>query len=636
MAKQTSGRRVSCMESDDFRHVMVITSRVKAGMEAFPVSTYYGPKSGVPRMASRRTHYLRQIKGIRSWLLMALVCLPWAIHATDGHANREQPVSTQRPRLDVDISLVEGKDGTASAVGVAYVYRPISERATSLDFDTLEPMLLRVTDQVTKLQVSDDRGTVAVSGPVKKVMNGENFQSWTFTRPIQGMLRVNYVIPVAKPLTPKRGPHLDLQAAGGGLSGAFVGFMLWPHTDAHDYQVTVRWHLPSGQRAVSSQGEGDFAGNFSYQVLMDTLFLAGPVQVAAGDAAGHFKAYVLGMDARQLASLSAWAAKAYDVESTAFRVAQGQPYRFMVRSYAGGPIDSGRSSDHAFMLYLPAGFDPDNQELHSLVAHEMVHSLVKDLDDAPGDEGDWYTEGTADYFSQTLPFRAGLYTRDEYRELVNSESAEYYTNALRDVDNKQLSRVMWSGRNAWTLPYARGALYFADLNAQLRKHGSHLTVLDLVNETSARIAAGATADASTWKNVLSNKVGDWAVEHWRNMMAGRLLMLAPDAFGRCLVGKAAKVGAFDLGFAKPVRVTAGQAIEGVKSGSNAAKAGLQDGDIISQDIDINPLASSFNAPMRLAVHREGKEKLVVYDPHSGSLDGMVWELGEQYCNTEDR
>ena len=39
----------------------------------------------------------------------------------------------------------------------------------------------------------------------------------------------------------------------------------------------------------------------------------------------------------------------------------------------------------------------------------MVHALIKDLDDAPGDEGDWYTEGTADYFAIVLPNKAGLF-----------------------------------------------------------------------------------------------------------------------------------------------------------------------------------------------------------------------------------
>lgn len=83
------------------------------------------------------------------------------------------------------------------------------------------------------------------------------------------------------------------------------------------------------------------------------------------------------------------------------------------------------------------------------------------------------------------------------------------------------------------------------------------------------------------ENVLSNEAGDWAVEHWQ-------------------------------------------------------KAGLQCGDVVGQDVGIHPLASSFNAPMRLVVHREGAEKLVVYDPHAGSLDGMAWELDEQHCNTQDR
>ncbi|MBE1162343.1 hypothetical protein [Dyella acidiphila] len=540
--------------------------------------------------------------------------------------------------LDITLAPVLNADNTATGISVHYVLSPSKEPASrpALALDTLAPSLLRTSDQVTQLRVTDDKGAVELAPPVAKQTNDGNFQVWTAARPTSGSLHIAYVVPVAAAKPSKRGPHIDLQAAGGGLSGAFVGFLLLPDNRSEAFRVHLHWQLPSGQMAVSSNGIGDFSGVFNAGKLDDMLFLAGPVKTYAPS--GHsdgFHVYALGLPEEQLKTAANWTARAYEAERKAFRIPPSQPYRFLIRSYDGGPIDSGRSSDSSFMLYLPTGFDAGRVELHNLVAHEMVHSLMKDLDDAPGDEGDWYTEGTADYFSEILPWAAGLYTPRQYLDLVNEEAAEYYTNALRDVSNQQLAKVMWSGRNAWMLPYARGALYFADLDAKLRLHHSTLTVLDLVNATSERIEHGAPATDATWTAVLKDQVGAWALADWQHMMDGQLIMPAAGAFGTCLAGSATQVGIFDLGFAKPIRVMANEAVSGVVKGSNADKAGLRDGDVIAETIDINPIAGSFVSLIHIPIRRGTSPLMVSYNPRSGSVPGMNWRLSgagaEQRC-----
>lgn len=531
--------------------------------------------------------------------------------------------------LDITLAPVINASNNATGMSVHYVLSPSKGPASGLAlmFDTLQPSLLRTSDQVTMLHVADDKGDVALAPPVVKQMNDRSFQVWSATRPTSGPLHVAYVVPVAAAKPSKRGPHIDLQAAGGGLSGAFVSFLLLPDSRSEVFRVHLHWQFPAGQMAVSSNGVGDFSGEFNASRLDDMLFLAGPVKTysPSGNSSG-FNVYALGLPEEQLKAVAGWTARAYEVERKAFRVPASQPYRFLIRSYDGGPIDSGRSSDSSFMLYLPIGFDTGRVELHSLVAHEMVHSLMKDLDDASGEEGDWYTEGTADYFSKTLPWAAGLYTAQQYLDLVNEEAAQYYTNALRDVSNKQSANVMWSGRNAWMLPYARGAIYLADLDAKLRLHHSTLTVLDLVNATSERIEHGAPATDTTWTAVLKDKVGVWALTDWQHMMDGQLIMPAPGAFGTCLTGGATKVGIFDLGFAKPIRVMANETVSGVVKGSNADKAGLRNGDVITETIDINPIAGSFDNLIHIPIRRGASPMMISYNPRSGWVTGMSWRL----------
>ena len=390
-------------------------------------------------------------------------------------------------------------------------------------------------------------------------------------------------------------------------------------------RVDVEWRLPVGQYAVSSYGLGNFQQVLKGEALETTLFVEGPLQsLPSRPPAQGFSMYSLGLPQNALALAFHWTQQAYGVERNAFHGSPSAPFRFMIRSYDGGPIMSGRADYRSFLLYLPAGKDPGSPDLHALVAHEMVHALIEGLDAEPGDDGDWYTEGTADYFRITLPYSAGLYTPQEYLSQINEEAAEYYTNALAQVPNRDISKAMWSGRNAWMVPYARGALYFADLEAKLRDHGSQWRVPDLVNETSRRIRKGQPAMAETWVAVLNQYVGPWALSDWQKMMSGQLLMPDSKAFGSCLSGERIEVGTFDLGFKTPVRLRTGLVINGVIAGSPAARAGLRNGDVIQADIDINPLASSFHRLISIPVFRHGSRFTVIYDPHVRSKQGMHW------------
>ena len=531
------------------------------------------------------------------------------------------------PRIDMQLAEVSGQNGQARAIAVTYSVSvaPGEAPPTSFVFDTLSPSLLRVDDQVTGLAVTDEKGPVPLAAPVIRKDTDAEHQVWSTSRPTVGVVHVAYTVPVARALTPKRGPHLDLQAAGGGLSGAFVGFMLLPEIKAKDVQLSLHWQLPAGHQAVSSLGNGDANTRISFDKLNFVVFLAGSLQKPVlNDGSKNFAVYALGMEPSQLDALATWTAKAYEVERKAFKVPADKPYNFLVRSYEGGGQDSGRASEGAFMLYLPSGYDTSKASLHFLVAHEMVHSLIASFDDVPADGGLWYTEGAAEYFSVKLPNDAGLYSARDYLATINEMSASYYSNALRNVPDERIPSVMWTGRNAWIVPYNRGFMYLANLEASLRAHHASVTVLDLTNEASRRIRAGAASNDRIWEGVLKDKVAPWALDDWHAMMAGRLILPPADTFGACVVGTRKQVGLFDLGFDKPVRLDAGGVISGVKAGSPAARAGLQDGDVLSAAVDIYPLFMSLDTPAKLSVMRAGKPLTIQYDPHRDSVPGMTW------------
>lgn len=533
------------------------------------------------------------------------------------------------PTLELNLAPTHATNGSADGMAVSYTYTapPAGKPAPlTLQFDTLEPGLQRSSDVVTELKVSDDKGSLSVGPAVRKEQGPHSFMTWTTSRPVTGTLHVAYRVPVAPGKVARRGPQLDLQAAGNGVSGGFIAILALPESASPRIDTRVTWQLAQGETAVTSYGEGDYTGTFTLARLNDTLFLAGPVTIyrRPGQASDDgLTIYGLGVAREKLEGAGGWASAAYAAEVKGFRLEGHRPYRFMVRSFTGGSGPSGRAAEHSFMLYVPPGADPGTDDLHYVVAHEMVHSLARYLEKEDVD-GDWYTEGLANYLGITVPGAAGLYTPERYAGLVEAESTSYYTNARRSLPNTELAKTAWLGRNAWLLPYNRGAMYFADLDAKLKAHGAGVTVLDLANEMSARIDAGAPSDRTTWLDVLSKHAGAWAFDDWNAMMEGKTIFPADGAFGACMHSRRTDVRIFDLGFATPVGLSAGSTIGGLVPGSRAAQAGLRDGDVLEARVDISPLFRSIDKPVELPVRRDGKSLTIRYNPSAGSTPGLTW------------
>jgi predicted metalloprotease with PDZ domain len=534
----------------------------------------------------------------------------------------------QRPRAHLDLILTPVSDAVGRPLGIAVSYtlmlpHPGKTFPINLEFDTLAPSLVRTTDSVVHLKLRDDNGVVSYVAKEDIKQADATYQVWATTKAVTGNLRVDYEVPVAAAKPRKRGPHVDLQSAGGGISGGFISFLLLPPIEGA-LDLRLKWRTKPGERAISTYGFGDFSGSTDVEALRNTLFLAGPLQVYPSQPPAHgFSMYALGEPLSELVSAAKWAEKTYAIERAAFLASPSKPFRVMIRSFDGGPIESGRANGESLMLYLPPTSAPSDPKLHALVAHEMVHVFTLGLDGEPDEKGDWYTEGIADYFSIILPYSAGLYTQQEYVSEINQEAALYYTNALRSSSNEVSAHNMWSGRNAWSLSYARGAFYFADLDAKLSARHSGVSVLDLVNQMNARIASGQPAVANTWESLLIERVGSWAVADFHKMLAGRLI-LPSHAFGPCVIeeNKTAKI--FDLGFTTPIRLQEGLAIGGVVPGSSAARAGLQDGDVLEDTTDINPLTRNFDEQIHLRIRRGARVLTISYDPHAGSVPGLSW------------
>jgi len=530
------------------------------------------------------------------------------------------------PVLTMQLRPTYARPGQANGFAVEYTLTAPNTQPRPLDlqFDMLVPFLVRGTDQVTALVVTDAKGKVPFAQPVVRTQDGEVRQHWLASRPVAGTIHVAYRVPVAQAVAPKRGPHIDLQAAGGGLAGGGRGFLLLPEVAADSLTLRLRWQLPAGATAVSSYGPGSQTARTTASKLNEAHFMAGPLyHYPAQPTTQGFSAYGLGKTAAEMDAPMAAAQRVYELERQAFGGSATQSFNFFFRSYLGSPFSSGVASAGAFMLYLPPSVSAANLEERNTIAHEMVHAWGLHLD-APASLDDWYTEGIADYFALTLPYAAGLYTPAEYLEIINTDASYYYTNARRLTPDRDIPATKWAGRNAWTLAYARGMLYFANLEARLRQASSPHTVLSLANELLKMQRAGHEPTAQDWVALLRREAGDWAVADWQAMVDGQLLRPVPGAFGPGVASQPVPAGFFDLGFAEPLAVQAGKHIKGLVPGSPPALAGLREGDELAEAVDIGPIYGSFRRPLTLTVRRSGVLVPITYLPQRGQAEAWEW------------
>lgn len=528
---------------------------------------------------------------------------------------------------EINLKFRYGNEVNPIGIDVEYIlsadFSNSTERLVFL-YDRMYP-LQRSSDTVSNLQVKDRLGVFPLKLLPNDKLDGSGYLRWSALRAQDGPVTVSYFVPLAPPLALKSGPVKDLQAAGDGISGALGSFLLFPD-QSKKININLHWILNNGQDAVCSQGVGK---NISFQTSLDDLFeiqfLAGSLYAYANNKiTAGFNMYGLGQEVNDELNTSAdWYSKAYEIIRDSLNGSPTVPFYYFFRSYNGNPMSSGRASSGSFLLYLPKKISMNDEDIRILSAHEMIHVFVSDLVD-PDDLTDWYIEGIADYLSVKLLYDGHLIDVKKYLEEINGQAAVYYTNKLRSIPNQKIPETMWSGTNAWTTPYSRGAMYFADLEGKLKQHRAKVTVLSLVNVLNAMKKRGEKITSESWINLLEKEVGAWALADYETMLSGKLLIPGDNAFGGSFKRKPVKASFFDLGFDYPKSIKAGEHIKNLRANSPAAKAGLKEGDIINSDVDLFPLYKSYSKFLTIDVRRNGKIISIRYHPRSTSASAYKW------------
>ncbi|MBN1223768.1 MAG: peptidase M61, partial [Candidatus Aminicenantes bacterium] len=420
----------------------------------------------------------------------------------------------------------------------------------------------------------------------------------------------------------------DLRVNSGGISGAGYGFLALPDQEGQ-FNVHLHWDLGQmepGSTGWTSLGEGDVETVCPIERVFSSYFMAGRLgrYPEKGDINGFSSAW-LGTPPFDAQEVMAWSAKSFTSSKSFFRDTSKDPYRFFMRVGPDNNGVGGAGLYNSFMLFVPVEAEL-TEGARGTIAHEMIHKWVGGIKGSPG-ETFWFSEGLTVHYTRLLTFRAGLFSADEFLEDANGTAARYFTNPLRNLPNDEIEKNFWQDRNAQVIPYDRGSLYLAHVDAKIRAASKGKRSLDDVTLTMFdRRRNGEETTKEMWLELLEKELGPSALAEFDAVIIrGEDFVPDSGAFGPCFERIAAKLRVLELGFDQRKSLyTSDKRLTGLVKGSAAERAGLRNGDQVLNKIDHRALRNDENLLLKLKVRRGDETLEIEYLPRGESVDGYKW------------
>ena len=473
------------------------------------------------------------------------------------------------------------------------------------------------------LQAHDAKGDLPLTQEEEPPTPSGVYRRWLPTRTIAGDVILRFrALPRVVSAQTRTGPLFDLRAEAGGVQGAGISFLPLPDTKT-PYRVHLQWDLsemPRGSRGVWSLGEGEVRTTATAESLAFSYYAAGPVKRYPADPSSAFAMYWLSPPAFDLAAVADRIQSLYATMSEFFRE-ESSSYRVFIRKNphkAGG----GTALLQSFVFGWSDASVPTADNLQSLLAHEMAHNWPK----MEGDEWAtaWYTEGTAEYYSILLSYRSGALTSEQFLEMINDQASAYYTNPLRTLSNDEAAQQFWSDWSAQRIPYSRGFMYLAKVDAKIRaKTRGKRSLDDIVRSLIERKRNHQPHGINVWLDLVTRELGPIAKRDYEAMVRGTMLIPPPNTFAPCFRPERYRERRFELGFDASSLHEGRRAIHGLIAGSEAARAGLRDGDEVIESTELEAQKSPM-ALLTMRVRRAGEELTIEYLPRGPPSASYRW------------
>ena len=547
------------------------------------------------------------------------------------------------PRLTITL-----KPGTPDERGnINFV--DVIERIEKVKADAGNPLLSLPTAvanvqtvalSIEHLSASDDAGSIPLTVRDDQKASETQRRTWLAGRAVDGSIDMQYRVPITNLPNPLgAAPPLELRTEEGAFSGAASTFIVLPET-VNLYAFNLHWDLsalPSGAGGMSSLGVGDLQIDAPQSLghLKEVLYFFGGMLhrfPAQPTSRGFFSAWQ-GTPPFDGEALMRWTEQLHNYYLGFFRPEQLKPFGVLLRRNpinAGGGVEVGNSFIGTFDAHTKV------EPLKITVAHEMVHTFVGGLDDSQGEDGSWFSEGTAVYYERLLPLRAGLLTADEFLHDLNTTAARYYTDALNRTPNSEISADFWAETRVRVLPYDRGSLYFSVVDSRVRAaSGGKCSLDNLVIAMLDRRRRGLAMNEAAWRAILTKELGPSGTDEFDAMLRGDLILPPSDAFGPCFRRTEKMLRRYELGFDPRSLIEPARIVRGVIPGSAAERAGLRNGDRILKPVPQDELQGDQTALIHLEVLRDGNQISLSYLPRGEAVEAYQWErvprIGEANC-----
>src|SRR5579871_6768912 len=364
--------------------------------------------------------------------------------------------------------------------------------------------------------------------------------------------------------------------------------------------------------------------------LNNCLFMAGHLkrEPQAG-VTGGFSSVWLGEPAFDPRPAMKWTGELHAWMSRFFHDKSEPPYRVFLRF---NPMNAGGGAALTNSFIVTYGAGVTGESLKSILGHEMTHTWTAN------ELGKWYSEGNAVYYQALLSWRAGMITSDQFLADLNQTASRYYTNPLKDTPDEQILPRFWEDTRIRVLPYDRGAMYFAVLNGKIgRSSAGKRSIDNLIHAMIERSRSDQPVTEAVWLDLLRKEIGEDGPAVHRSMMAGGLMLPDSDDFGPCFQRTTKKIRRFELGFDPKSLIGSQHTIRGLIPDSEAAKAGLREGDQVSYSAALDAIQADVHRTLNLQVTRDGKTFPITYLPRAEAVDAYQWErvsgIPEDRCKT---
>ena len=471
------------------------------------------------------------------------------------------------------------------------------------------------------LTARDDQGPIPLTEADEPPTPQGVYHRWSVGRATAGDVVVSWKAPPRRvTAATNNGPLFDLREEAGGFGGSGNGFFAAPVAEG-PWKVHLSWDLsaaPAGSRGVWSLGEGTVDAVVPSEVLQFSYYYVGPIHSYPAKPDPHFAFYWLSQPPFDPNALGDKMRALYGSMARFFDDEQGS-YRVFVRQNPfKGTGGTGLARSFTFGYNYEA--KPTVDGLQGLLAHEMAHTWPA----LQGEHGDtaWYSEGTAEYYSTVLSYRAGAISVDKVLKTFNDRADAYYSNPYIGYSNPEAAKVFWTDPVAQTVPYGRGWLYLQQADAAIRAASKGRRSLDdVVKDIRRRQVADKPYGIAVWLELVGQEIGPAAAKAgYDHMVSGGLLKPPPGLYAPCLLVVSHPDRPFQLGFAR-ASLNDDRVVRDLVRGSAAEQAGVRNGDVIVETSDINEVRRDEALSLTLTLRRGETRTTVTYLPRGAPVEG---------------